>query len=380
MKRLPAISLILLLLLPIPSFQNLPTVHGQTEGVHYFIRSTVTYANPIENINVWNFTEDDRTISLFMNNTWQTVELVNSTFPIEIKKDEDGNSVAVLQFPNSTLTHGKNVSFTVWYHIVSKPRTIPNISENKSHSLADIPTNLVAEYTGEEGPWQTCNSALQELALSLKGNETKVLTIIKNFIIWMKDPQHMKYPSSQARHENPYYPNETYTRKEGDCDDQAILLITLCRIVGIPSYLQIGSIYMANHFDNASFWDEHVSLIERNIGWHGWSIVYIPPWGWLPVDLTYVPQGFGDPLNAIKYGAVTGQDTIQYVNVTHTDYVASSLEYRKFLTENGFNVYEEDEMILEVNRPWLPLIPLVFLGLMVVLVATSLLLYRRWIR
>jgi len=155
----------------------------------------------------------------------------------------------------------------------------------------------------------------------------------------------------------------------------------LCRIVRIPSYLQVGCIYLPKEpFNNFSFWDEHVSIIERRIGWHGWAVVYVPPWGWLPVDLTYVPGGLGDPLNAINHGAVTSQDTIQYMNVTRTDYVASSLEDRKFLTENGFYVYVEDEMILEVNQPWLPLFPLVFLALMVVLVATSVLIYRRWVK
>jgi len=381
MKRLPALSLILLALLLIPSFQNLSTVHGETEDENYFIRSTVTYANPSGNTNVWNFSEDDRTISLFMNNTWQTVELVNSTFPMETKKDEDGNSVAVLQFPNLTLIPGKNVNFTVWYHIVSKPRTISDISENESGNLTNIPSNIVDEYTREEGPWQTSNPTLKTLALFIKGSETKVLTIIKNFIDWMKDPQHMKYPSSQTRHENPYYPNETYARKEGDCDDQAMLLITLCRIVKIPSYLQVGSIYLPDHFDNASFWDGRVSLVERRIGWHGWAVVYVPPWGWLPVDLTYVRENSADPLSSIRSGAVTGQDTIQFMNVTHTDYVASSLESRSFLTDNGFNVYMEDEMILEVEtvtvEPWLPL---VFMALMVILIATSFLIYRRWIR
>jgi len=378
MKRLPAISLILIALLLISSFQNLPTVHGQTEDVNYFIRSTVTYANPSGNTHVWSFSEDDQAISLFMNNTWQTVELVNSTFPMGTKKDDDGNSVAVLQFPNSALESGKNVSFTVWYHIVSKPRTIANISEDTSGNLTDIPSDLRSGYTQEEGPWQTSNSTLQELAYNLTKNEVRVLSIIQNFVVWINE--NIKYPWI-SRHEVPFYPNQTYAQGEGDCDDQATLLITLCRIVGIPSYLQIGCIYLPKQpFNNATFWDGHVSMIERRIGWHGWAVVYVPPWGWLPVDLTYVRNNGDDPLSSVKSGAVTGQNTIQYLNVTHTDYVASSLEYRKFLTENGFNVYEEDEMILEVNQPRLPLFPLFFLALMVFLVATSVLLYRRWVR
>jgi len=384
MKRLRAISLMLVVLLSALSFPNLSVVQGETKNVGYFLKSTVRYSNPGAN-RVWNFTEreEDRTMSLFMNNTWQTVELLNSTLSIEKRKnDEDGNPIAVLRFPQPVLNSGENVSFTVWYQIVSKPRIMPSISENESLSLTDIPTNLVDEYTREEGPWQTRNPTLQTLALSLKGNETRVLTIIKNFIEWIK--KRISYP--QGRHENPYYPNQTYALSEGDCDDQAILLVTLSRIVGIPSYLQIGSIYLPNHFDNASFWDGHVWIVERRIGWHGWAFVYVPPWGWLPVDLTYVRNNADDPLSSIRSGAVTAQDTIQYMNVTHADYVASSLESRAFLSENGFNVFVEDEMILEGEQklpatttvePWLPF---VFMALMVFFVVTSFLIFRRWTR
>jgi hypothetical protein len=304
----------------------------------------VKYSNPGSS-RVWDFTEreEDRTISLFMSNTWQTVELVNSTFSVEREDyDEDGNAVAVLQFPSSVLSPGSNLSFTIWYNITAKPRTIPNISEDNSNDLGDIPSSLVSAYTREEGPWQTSNPTLQQLAHNLSGSETKVLTIVKNFVAWIEE--HVSYP--KTRHENPYYPIETYTRREGDCDDQATLLITLCRILEIPSYLQLGCIYRPNKdLEEVAFWDDHVFLVQKRIGWHGWAIVYVPPWGWLPVDLTYVLKESNDPLSAIKYGAVTSQSTIQYMNVTSTDYVESSVESREFLIQNDFIVYSEDEMI-----------------------------------
>jgi hypothetical protein len=316
------------------------------------------------------------------------VELVNSTLPVEAtKNDEDGNPVAVLTFPKSMLQPGENLSFTIWYNIVSKPRIINSITETASLSLADIPQNLVDEYTRGEGSWQTNDQQLVSLASSLRGSETNVLTIVKNFIEWMKDPQHMKYPKD--RHENPYYPNQTYALKEGDCDDQTILLVTLCRIVGIPSYLQIGCIYMPRHFDDASIWNGCVSFVERRVGWHGWASVYIPPWGWLPVDLTYVPEGFGDPLNAIKHGAVTLQNTTQYMNVIHTDYVGASLEAREFLVSNGFQVYMEDEMMQEIKQdsnpsnpiptdvsmdPW---VPIALIVVTVFAVFSSILVFKR---
>src|SRR3990170_4374950 len=290
MRKTSGFFLVLVVLLSTLSSPILLMAHGASEDESYFLKSTVEYSNTSHN-QVWNFVEreEDRTISLFMNNNWQTVELVNSTFSVEREDyDEDGNVVAVLQFPSSVLSPGSNLSFTIWYYITAKPRTIPDISEDNSSDLGDIPSSLVSEYTSEEGPWQTNNPTLRQLAVSLKGSETRVLAIVKNFIVWIKE--HVSYP--KTRHENPYYPIQTYDRREGDCDDQAMLLITLCRIVGIPSYLQIGCIYMPTRFRNDTFWDDHVFLVQKRIGWHGWAIVYVPPWGWLPVDLTYVPLGF----------------------------------------------------------------------------------------
>jgi hypothetical protein len=385
MKSLRTITLILIVFLSTLSFPNFSVVQSETGNVSYFLKSSVRYNNPSQD-QVWNFTERgdyDRTICLFMNNSWQTVELVNSTFTVDAtKNDEDGNSLAVLQFPKLMLQPGENLNFTVWYQIVSKPRIIPYITETASLNLTDIPQNLVDEYTRGEGSWQTSNQPLVSLALSLKGSETNALTIVKNFIEWIK--AHISYP--KGRHENPYYPNQTYALKEGDCDDQAILLITLCRIVGIPSYLQVGCIYRPSYFDNASVWNGYVSFVERRVGWHGWAFVYIPPWGWLPVDLTFVPEGFKDPLNAIKHGAVTLQNTTQYMNVMHTNYVASSLDDRAFLVNNAFQVHTEDEMIQDVEQdsdgvpsptgidPWVPIALILLTALVVV---TSVVIIRR---
>jgi transglutaminase-like putative cysteine protease len=283
MKKLCTALLVLIVFSTTLSFPHISVVRGEAEDKSYLLKSTVKYSNPSSSC-VWDFTEqeEDRTISLFMNNNWQTVELVNSTFSVERKDyDEDGNAVAVLQFPNSELSPGSNLSYTVWYNITAKPRAIPNISEDNSSDLDDIPSSLVSAYTHEEGPWQTSNPTLRQLAISLKGSETKVLTIVKNFVAWIEE--HVSYP--KTHHENPYYPIETYTRREGDCDDQAMLLITLCRILGIPSYLQIGCIYLPKKdLDEVAFWDDHVFLVQKRIGWHGWAIVYVPPWGWLPVD------------------------------------------------------------------------------------------------
>jgi len=79
------------------------------------------------------------------------------------------------------------------------------------------------------------------------------------------------------------------------------------------------------------------------IAWHGWAVAYIPPWGFLPIDLTYVGD-FSDPLNAIKGGAVTFKETIQYMNVSQSDYIAETVKIKEFLEENNFKIFMEDHM------------------------------------
>jgi len=242
------------------------------------------------------------------------------------------------------LNPGENISYAATYHVTSKPRILDDINETASKNLKEIPLPLKEKYSRAEGPWLTNNKELQNLAYNITKNETNVLIIVKNFVDWISN--NITYQIHQV----PQYPNETLIEQEGDCDDQAILLITLCRIIGIPAFLQIGAIYTYQlPLSNTSYWEKHLTIVQKRIGWHGWAMVYIPPWGWLPVDLTYAFGGLDNPLNAITTAAVTSQITVQYMNISQMDYVASSRKEREFLTTNNFYVYVEDEMI-EVMR------------------------------
>jgi len=336
------ITSILFLLLSTLVFHGFVVMKVETDEVGFAIRMSVNYCN--NGTEKWVFTEEDRAIGLFMNNTWQTVYLTYHSRPLERQElDVDGNSMAVLQFPTE-IEPAENVSYTVTYHAFSKPRLLPNIKEENSGTLNEIPSELKERYCGKGDAWMVDDPELRELAYDLTHNESKVLTIVKGFVEWIR--QNITY----AIHEVPLYPNETLAMRNGDCDDQAILFITLCRICQIPSYLQIGCVYDLAIETNETFWEGHVTDVSRGIGWHGWAMVYIPPWGWLPVDLTF---WHFNPLNAIKTAAVTSQTVIQYMNVSEMDYVASSLAVRGFLIENNFYVYTENEMTQIFQKsPW----------------------------
>jgi len=365
-----ATLLAVMLIFTLLSTPKTMATEDETGDMHYSLKSTVTYSNPANGNFTWNLTEGDRTVGLYMNNSWQSTELKSTTYSVNsTKNDEDGNKIGLLELPKQQLHPSENLSFTTEYEITAKPRVIPDLNENESGVLDDIPNHVTQAYATAEGPWTQIDPSIQELAHNIAANQTKVLGIVKNLIEWIND--HIVY----GTHEIPLYAHQTVAGGVGDCDDQAILLIALLRTLGVPSYLQIGAIYLPDRAEvSQDYWNNSVTIVERRIGWHGWAVVYIPPWGWLPVDLTYVPEGLDSPLNAIVQGAVTRQNTVQYMNISKADYIADSAEARSFLTDNGFKVQLEDEMTyLPPDSSERGFDPLTSAALIAAIVATGLL-------
>lgn len=386
MKRAVGVLLSLLLLVSIAfPYYTIVVGYASSNEKEFAIKSSVKFTALGQ---AWNFTEEEKAISLYMNNSWQTVYLINSSQSFAtVKKDKDGNAVAILNLSQTKV--GTSAEYNVFYQVVSKPRTLPNIDENTALSLSDIPHNLTEPYLSNSGTWMTNNSKLKIQAELLAGSEKNVLVIVENLVSWMWGQ--IKYPNStnpEVSHEVPLYPNETLSCKEGDCDDQAILLISLCRIIGIPAYLQIGCIYMPSQNDAtpSPVWNGTIENIQIHIAWHGWALVYIPPWGWLPVDLTYGSRF--SPLDAIKTAAVTSQGTIQYMNIIETDYVNEERQSRSFLINNNFRIQDYDEIIPGrgtdasgfILDSLIQYVLIMSLLTGVVAISTVVLLYIRWVR
>ena len=331
------------LLIPLVLASLTPLVCGYTneENLVFTLRITTTYIN--HGSSTWNLTKEDATVYLFPNNSWQRVTLEYTSHPImEVGVDSDGNPISILDFGVWSLAPGENLTYTTVYRITSTPRALPQVSVEEAGTLRDIPEGLRLNYCEEEGCWMVNDEELRELAYNLSDGEENVLAILTRFALWISG--NVAYKSFDV----PLYPNETYNLRLGDCDDQANLLITLCRIVGIPAYLQIGCIYYPG-FQRDLAWDGHLETVSWNVGWHGWAVVYVPPWGWLPVDLTYSTfKVSGDPLDAIRTSAIAGVQTILYVNITETDYSASTRALKEFLKAHNFTIRSEEEMRLEV--------------------------------
>jgi len=259
--------------------------------------------------------------------------------------------------------------------VFKNPKPPENLNVKNSGTLMDIPGNL-RNYTTSVGAW-AYNSIwmtyLRDKAFELKGDDENVLSIVLKFIDWIG--RNVKYPEKPL--EGPLYPNETIPNEKiqkgdlgiGDCDDQASLLITLCRSVGIPAYLQYGCIHFKNMKYYEDFINGHIKYRYHYIGWHGWAIIYIPPWGWLPVDLTWGYLLTRNPMDAIMRAAVyqcweVGIPIFIHGNIINSDHVKINREIKMKIENSSIYIYIDNILIpvdesLNIEIEKLPRIPLI---------------------
>ncbi len=123
-------------------------------------------------------------------------------------------------------------------------------------------------YTAEDPPHKIFTPGLRQLASNIVDQEENPYLKAKRIYEWIADSIKYSYAReySTLRNISEYCLNNRY----GDCGQEAILFITLCRISGVPARWQSGFFTFPG--------DE---------GMHDWSEIFVKPYGWIPVD-TYM--------------------------------------------------------------------------------------------
>jgi transglutaminase-like putative cysteine protease len=294
--------------------------------------------------------QEDLIIPTFINNTYQTVSIVEKTHPYTIIiADEDKNQAILIKIERELEVEEK-VSFEVEYKIKSSNKPIPDFNHKDAVGEDQIPINLVFEYTSPTETFLSDNQEIKKLSASLtEGKETvleKTLTVLEYII---NETEYHNF-------EHPLYPNQTIIEERGDCDDQSILLITMLRSLKIPSYLQIGLLIHPNIKESKTMWEGHVTSIKEGVGWHGWAMVYIPPWGWVPVDPTMTQSN--NALDVLRNAPQYDTNIIQAFNVSDQPYIGDTLSTKQriinsslyiSIIDNATQVYNNDYR----NRVWI---------------------------
>ena len=142
----------------------------------------------------------------------------------------------------------------------------------------DTTSRLYREYTAEREKHVVFTPRLRELAARLADGEDNPYLKAKRIFRWIGD----HFPWASAREYSTIDNISEYVldNRHGDCGQVSLLLVTLCRLCGIPARFQSGFM-----------------MHPRAWNLHDWAEVYFEGVGWVPVD-----QSLGMPSFARNAG------------------------------------------------------------------------------
>jgi transglutaminase-like putative cysteine protease len=144
-------------------------------------------------------------------------------------------------------------AYGVWFDV--KPDEVKAV---------DADNTALKPFLGE-APHVVFTPEIRALSERLAGGETNPALKAKKFYDWIADNIKYSYAIEYSTIRN--ISDYCRTRGYGDCGQEALLFITLCRLNGIPARWQSGW----NTFPGA-----------KSI--HDWAEIYLEPCGWMPVD------------------------------------------------------------------------------------------------
>jgi transglutaminase-like putative cysteine protease len=127
------------------------------------------------------------------------------------------------------------------------------------------PEDSAARPYTAEAPHVVFTPEIRELSAKIVGNETNPMLRAKRIYDWLSD--HLQYSYALEYSTIPNISDYCRSKGYGDCGQQGLLFITLCRYNGIPARWQSG-------------WN----MFPGDTTNHDWTEIYLAPYGWMPVD------------------------------------------------------------------------------------------------
>ncbi|HUQ10881.1 MAG TPA: transglutaminase domain-containing protein [Steroidobacteraceae bacterium] len=136
-------------------------------------------------------------------------------------------------------------------------------------------TPELSEFIAERRPHIVFTPDVRKLSRDIVGSETDTYRIARKLFDAVD-----RIPWAGAREYSTITNLSDYTLHagHGDCGQQTLLLMTLLRLNGIPTRWQSGWVFSEGDYDNM----------------HDWAQIYLAPYGWVPMDVTFGGLKSGD--------------------------------------------------------------------------------------
>ena len=179
---------------------------------------------------------------------------------VEINKPEQPMRAVYMEKP---AIEGEPTKFQIHYNLIC----YANVTEVDPDNVLPYNENdpLVKYYLSEKAPHVLFLPEIVDLAKEIVGNETNPYLKAKKIYRWIG--KNIKYSYAHEYSTMKNISKFVCNRRYGDCGQEALLFITLCRASGVMARWQSG-------------W----TLYDEWTGIHDWTEIYIEPYGWLPVD------------------------------------------------------------------------------------------------
>jgi transglutaminase-like putative cysteine protease len=184
--------------------------------------------------------------------------LTASSKPLDIQPEDSPIRSLYLEQP---VTGTENTEFKVEYNYTSYGVYF----DVKPADVREAPDDAALKPFTKEAPHVVFTPELRALSQQIAGGETNPYLKAKKFYDWIGDQIKYSYALEYSTIRN--ISDYCRTKKYGDCGQEALLFIALCRVNGIPARWQTG-------------WNTCPG--DKTI--HDWTEIYIAPYGWMPVD------------------------------------------------------------------------------------------------
>ena len=186
-----------------------------------------------------------------------------------------------------TARAGKPTVFSATYEVTLHSRHRA-IDADKVASAKITPE--LAPYVAERAPHIVFTEPLRLFSRQVVGDAANPYRIAQKIFAAVDE-----IPWAGAREYSTIDDLSSYTLQagHGDCGEQTMLLITLMRMNGIPARWQSGWTFTDGDYEDI----------------HDWAEIYLAPYGWLPVDVTYGRIDSAEP--ALKWFYLGGLDNFR---------------------------------------------------------------------
>ncbi|HNQ22064.1 MAG TPA: transglutaminase domain-containing protein [Phycisphaerae bacterium] len=246
-------------------------------------------------------------------------ELQYSMPPTRVAADQWGQVCAIFEL--GQVPAGRKQLFTYSVPVrVSAIRYL--IVPEQTGTLDDIPADLRTRYTLDGSRYRVSSPYIQETVKKIVGDERNCYWIARKIYDYLIDRLEYEMVGGWD------VPEVVLKRGTGSCSEYTFSFVALCRAAGLPARYQ-GSVVVRG--DDASV-DE---------AFHRWAQVYLPNYGWVPVDANH-----GDTKGPADQARGFGGLTNRFLITTHgggdSEYLSWGYNSFSRYETSGYCKIEED--------------------------------------